>query len=122
MSAAALPEILPDRTLRNFSYLFELNVNDVPLIVCGLNLTGLDKDEPSTCSMVNTLINYLSSKDLKPKGNITLDELKHYMNRCAITPVIERTMTQFWQLDNEPVETKEYWDSAAQYINEKIYK
>ena len=38
-----LPELMPDRTLRDFAYLFELKVGKGSLLVCGLNLTGLER-------------------------------------------------------------------------------
>ena len=46
-----LPELMYDRTLRRFSYLFGCKVDEGSLLVCGLNMTGLDKNEPSTAAM-----------------------------------------------------------------------
>ena len=117
-----LPELMPDRTLRNFSYMFELKVDNIPLLVCGLNLTHLDEKEPSSESIAHFILNYINSKDFDPKSNISLMDLEKYMSNCALKPVKERTMTEFWQLDNAPVESKEFWQDAIEYIGEKLNK
>ena len=111
-----LPELQYDRTLRNFSYLFEVRVGEGKLLVCGLNMTGLDENEPSTQAMANCIVNYLQSKDFNPQTAMTLDELKVYMQECAQEPVKERMMTQFWELDDTPVESKEYWIESEAYL------
>ena len=111
-----LPELQYDRTLRDFSYLFELKVGDGKLIVCGLNLTGLDDKEPSSLAMANFIIDYMSSKDFNPTDNLSLDELKKYMTECAKQPIKERMMTQFWQLDDTPVESEQYWEDSRKYL------
>ena len=58
------------------------------------------------------------SSHFLPGGNnkISLDNLKEYMKKCAQHPVKERMMTQFWQLDEEPVETEEYWKNSEEYL------
>ncbi len=114
-----LPELQYDRTLREFSYLFEVGVGEGKLLVCGLNMTGLDKNEPSTVAMAEFIMNYLQSSDFSPKTNVALDSLKEYMRACAKAPVKERMMTQFWQLDDTPVESKEYWVESKQYLMEE---
>ena len=108
-----------DRTLRNFSYLFELTAGKGKLLVCGLNLTGLDQCEPSSTAMANCIISYLSSDDFCPENKISLSSLKEYMRTCAQSPVKERMMTQFWEYDDEPVESREYWESSKNYLLEK---
>ena len=113
-----LPELMPDRTLRNFSYLFEMKVDDTPLLVTGFNLTNIDEDEPSSLAFANFLFEYIKSNDFNPKNNIKYHELEDYMRLCAKKPIKERMMTQFWELDNEPVESKEYWTSSRQYLLE----
>ena len=109
-------ELEYDRTLRNFSYLFELKVGNGNLLVCGLNLTNMDEKEPSSMNLANFIINYLNSAEFNPNNKISLDNLKEYMKKCAQHPVKERMMTQFWQLDEEPVETEEYWKNSEEYL------
>ena len=111
-----LPELMPDRTLRDFAYLFELKVGKGSLLVCGLNLTGLDKNEPSSIAMAEFIKRYINSEDFNPANGISLENLKAYMSECAKTPVRERTMTQFWELDDAPVESPEFWRMAKEYL------
>ncbi len=113
-----LPELQYDRTLRRFSYLFEVGVDRGSLLVCGFNLTGLDENEPSSICMAHCLKNYLLSKDFQPKNAISLQELQKYLTSCAQRPVKERMMTQFWELDDTPVESKEYWMESRAYLIE----
>ena len=113
-----LPELMYDRTLRRFGYLFELKVGKGSLLVCGLNMTGLDKNEPSTQAMAAFIQSYLASADFAPTNGISLNELKSYMSECAKAPVKERMMTQFWQLDDTPVESKQYWIDSRAYLTE----
>ena len=115
----ALPELMYDRTLRDFSYMFELCVGKGKLLVVGLNMTGLDRREPSTVAMSKFIINYISSEDFAPTANISLKELEEYMKKCAEAPVKERMMTQFWQLDDAPVESKAFWKESREYLSEK---
>lgn len=111
-----LPELMPDRTLRDFAYLFELKVGKGSLLVCGLNLTGLDKNEPSSIAMAEFIKRYINSEDFNPENGISLENLQAYMSECAKTPVRERTMTQFWELDDAPVESPEFWRMAKEYL------
>lgn len=111
-----LPELMPDRTLRDFAYLFELKVGKGSLLVCGLNLTGLDKNEPSSIAMAEFIKRYINSEDFNPENGIPLENLQAYMSECAKTPVRERTMTQFWELDDAPVESPEFWRMAKEYL------
>ena len=113
-----LPELQYDRTLRNFSYMFEVGVGKGRLLVCGLNLTALDESEPSTLAMANFIQEYVVSKDFNPTSHMEIDEFIQYLQSCAKTPVKERMMTQFWQLDQEPVESEQYWVEARAYLME----
>ncbi len=114
-----LPELMPDRTLRNFGYLFQVKVGKGSLLVCGLNMTGLNQNEPSTIAMARCILSYISSDDFAPTAKISLDEFKSYMTKCAQKPVKERMMTQYWELDSEPVESKQYWTESRAYLTEK---
>lgn len=111
-----LPELMYDRTLRNFSYLFGCKVGNGKLLVCGLNLTGLDSDEPSTQGMADFLLRYLHSADFAPSVGTDVETLKTYMRENAKTPVKERMMTQFWALDDAPVESAEFWKESKAYL------
>ena len=115
-SSFNLPEIMPDRCWRKFSYLFGLKVGCGKLLVCGFNLTGLDKNDPSSVAMGNFIKNYMASDDFTPKNEISLDELKAYMEKCSEKPVKERMMTQYWELDDAPVESKKYWEESRKYL------
>ena len=114
-----LPELQYDRTLRKFGYLFELKVGKGSLLVCGLNMTGLDTLEASTVAMANWILQYMNSSDFNPAVELSIDEFKDYMVKCAEKPVKERMMTQFWQLNDTPVESKEYWTESRKYLLEK---
>ena len=111
-------ELMYDRTLRRFSYLFEVGAGRGSLLVCGLNLTGLDENEPSSSAAADFLLRYLFSEDFHPKTTISLEALEKYLSDCAKRPVKERMMTQFWQLDDAPVESKQYWKESQQYLLE----
>lgn len=114
-----LPELMYDRTLRDFSYLFSLKVGEGSLLVCGLNLTGLDRDEPSSQCMAEFLLRYLRSADFSPKNGTETDTLRSYMRECAEKPVKERMMTQFWALDDAPVESATFWKESKAYLTEE---
>ena len=116
-----LPELQYDRTLRNYSYCFELKVGNCKLLITGMNFNGV-KTNPSTLCMFNTLVNYVKSNSFNPTAKISVDELKDYMVECAKYPVIERMMTQYWALDEEPVESQEYWKNSEQYIKDEETK
>lgn len=113
-----LPELQYDRTLRNFSYLFQVKAGAGKLLVCGLNLTGLDRQEPSSVAMAHFIKEYLRSPDFDPKNTLSTEELEVYLRRCAEEPVKERMMTQFWQLDDTPVESTAYWRESREYIDD----
>ena len=81
-------------------------------------MTGLDEKEPSTVAMADFILRYLQSEDFAPQANISIGDLKAYMQECAKKPVKERMMTQFWQLDDTPVESKQYWIESRAYLTE----
>ena len=108
-----------DRTLRDFGYLFDLRVGEGALLVCGLNLTGLDTNEPSSLTMANWIFAYMHSEDFSPTQAISVQELQSYLEKSAMAPVKERMMTQFWQLDNAPVESPQFWIDSRKYLTEE---
>ena len=114
-----LPELMYDRTLRDYAYLFQLKIGGGKLLVCGLNLTGLDQDEVSSQCMARFLLSYLQSEDFSPKCGTNVQTLRAYMRECAKKPVKERMMTQFWALDDTPVESAQYWKDSKAYLLEE---
>ena len=49
-----------------------------------------------------------------------IDELKSYLSKVASEgPQKERMMTQYWQLDAEPVESMAYWTESERYLREE---
>ncbi len=115
-----LPELMYDRTMRRFGYVFALRVGNGRLMVAGLNFTGVDYNNPASCAMLNTLVNYCNSDDFTPKSHISVTELKEYLIKSASSgPQKERMMTQYWQLDAEPVESMQYWEGAECYLRDK---
>lgn len=113
-------ELMYDRTMRNFSYAFELCVGKGRLLVTGLNFTGIEKKDVAACAMLNALVNYCKSEDFRPQAKISVQGMKDYLKSVAAEgPQKERMMTQYWQLDEEPVESMEYWIESERYLKEK---
>ncbi len=111
-----LPEFQYDRTLRNFGYITEMKVGNGSLLVTGLNFTGLGTQVPEVCGMFEALINYICSDKFAPEASLSVNELKEYMSKDSTRrPVRERMMTQFWQLDDTPVESLQYWIDSKEY-------
>ena len=107
-----------DRTMRNFSYVFDLKVGAGRLLVTGFNFTQADSN-PASLAMFSTLVNYCHSEHFATGEKISSDELKAYLSSVAKEgPQKERMMTQYWQLDAEPVESMEYWVEAERYLRE----
>ena len=111
-----------DRTMRKFSYVFSLRVGKGRLLVCGFNLTGAAEGKPATVSMVKTLVNYCRTDASFGDGEgISVEALKDYLRKTALRgPQKERMMTQYWQLDAEPVESSEYWTESERYLREDL--
>ena len=111
-----LRELMYDRTMRNFSYAFVLKVGKGRLLVTGFNFTN---SEPATLAMLKTLVSYANSEDFVPTAEISTSELKAYLEKVALEgPQKEGMMTQYWQLDEEPVESMEYWEESERYLRE----
>ncbi len=111
-----LPELMYDRTMRNFSYAFAFKVGNGRLLVTGFNFTN---KEPATLAMLKALVSYANSEDFTVGAEISTAELKAYLESVAKEgPQKEGMMTQYWQLDNEPVESMEYWDESERYLRE----
>ncbi len=115
-----LPELMYDRTMRRFSYCFDLKVGSGKLLVTGFNFTDI-ANNPAVFAMLKTLVNFAHSDDFAKTGEISVDELSKYLQNVAKRgPQKERMLTQYWQLDAEPVESKEYWEESERYLKEDL--
>lgn len=114
-----LSELQPAYTMRKFAYLFELRVGKGRLLLSGFNFTGLAQNRPETCALFGSLIRYVQSDDFQPAAKIGPEELKSFLVEKAKAPLIkERRMTQYWQLNEEPLESKQYWADSEAYLRE----
>lgn len=116
-----LSELQPAYTMRRFGYLFELKVGKGRLFVSAFNFTGLSKDDPETVGMFESLLRYLRSDNFQPTTAISPEVLADYLLKKGAGPIVkERRMTQYWQLDEDPLETMKYWNEALAYIGEEV--
>ncbi|MEN6315351.1 MAG: glycoside hydrolase family 2 TIM barrel-domain containing protein [Clostridiaceae bacterium] len=114
-----LSELQPGWTMRKFGYLFELRVGKGRLLISGFNFTGLNSNKPEVCAMFESLLKYAVSDDFKPKASIEAGKLEKYLLEKGKQPRIkERKMTQYWQLNDAPLESDRYWKEAEEYIRE----
>ena len=112
-----------ERTMRNFSYAFDLKVGKGRLLVTGFNFTGIDKGEPASLAMLKALVGYCHTESFGSGEAISTDALKKYLSDTAASgPQKEGMMTQYWQLDCEPVESMEYWTESERYLREDLKK
>ncbi|MFI4912308.1 MAG: glycoside hydrolase family 2 TIM barrel-domain containing protein [Sedimentisphaeraceae bacterium JB056] len=112
-----LSELQPEWTLRKFGYLAEIKVGSGRLFISAFNFTGIEKHDPAVCYMFETIIKYVTSEEFNPQASIGLDMLKDYLLEQGQKPrICERKMTQFWQLNNMPLESDKYWAEAEQFI------
>ena len=81
-------------------------------------MTGLDENEPSTIAMAKFIKTYMKSSEFNPSAEIDIDDFKSYLSACAKKPVKERMMTQFWTMDDTPVESAQYWKESMEYLIE----
>jgi len=115
-----LSELQPDWTMRKFAYLFELKVGKGRLLVSGMNFTGLGEGCPAVCAMFESLLRYVGSGAFKPVAKLSVDTLRQYLlAKGQADRVKERMMTQYWQLNDEPLESAQYWLDAEAYIRGK---
>ncbi len=112
-------ELRYDRTMRNFSYAFDIPVGKGKLLVTGFNFTGAEHGEPSAVAMLKALVDYCHTPHFASGEPISVSDLRSYLMRCADQgPQKEGMMTQYWQLDAEPVESMEYWIESERYLRE----
>ena len=115
-----LSELQPAYTMRKFAYLFELRVGRGRLFVSGFNFTGLNRGDPAASAMFESILRYVTSDAFRPTASIGVEDLKRYLREKGAAPIIkERRMTQYWQLDEEPLESKRYWQESLEYLDEK---
>ncbi len=114
-----LSEFQPEWTMRKFAYLFEMKVGKGRLLLTGFNFTGLNSNNPETCAMFESLINYMTSEKFEPVTAISTEKLRSYLLKKGQEPIVkERKMTQFWQLNDSPLESDEYWKESEIYLAE----
>ena len=114
-----IPEFQYEYTMRKFGYLFEIKVGTGRLVVCGLNFKGLEKDVPECCWMFENILNYTQSDKFKPAVSIEVEALKKYLeDKGSSRRTKERMMTQYWQLDDAPLESKQYWAESEDWLRE----
>ena len=115
-----LRELQPDWTMRKFAYLFDLRAGRGRLLVAAFNFTGLERDVPEACAMFESLAACVTSPAWKPKAKLSVAELAAFLAAKGRAPRIkERMMTQYWQLDAEPLESARYWKDAEAWIRAK---
>lgn len=116
-----LSELQPAWTMRKFAYLLELRVGKGRLLLTGLNFTGLRQETPEVCAMFEALLRYVTGKEFLPAVKVGVDELRDYLKTCGKQPLPkERRMSQYWQLDNEPLESEQYWKDSEAYLREDL--
>jgi hypothetical protein len=112
-----ISELQPEWTMRNFAYAIELKVGKGRLFISGFNFTGVSKGIPEACGMFESLIKYVNSDDFAPEAEISVADLKSYLEKKGAEPRLkERKMTQYWQLNEEPLESARYWKESELYI------
>jgi hypothetical protein len=113
-----LSELQPEWTMRNFAYAFEVKAGKGRLFVSAFNFTGLNTDKPETCAMFEALLKYVDSDDFAPEAEMSVTDLKAYLEAKGKAPRFrERKMTQYWQLNAEPLESARYWKESELYID-----
>ena len=114
-----LSELMYDRTMRRFSYAFEMKLGKGKLLVTGLNFKSVNDADPASRAMLKALVNYCNSDEFMPEAELPISDIKTYLSKVAQSgPNKEGMMTQYWQLDAEPVESMEYWEESERYLRE----
>lgn len=115
-----LTELQYEYTMRKFAYMFELQVGKGRLLVTGMNFKGVETDTPEVCWMFESILKYMSSDKFKPDLSIpTLEFADYLIKKGKSKRIKERMMTQYWQLDDAPLESKLYWKESEQWLREE---
>ena len=116
-----LSELQPAYTMRKFAYIMEVKVGKGRLFVTAFNFTGLNNHDPETVGMFESIMRYITGDAFAPKAEISGEDLASYLLAKGEGPIVkERRMTQYWQLDEEPLESRKYWQDALDYIGEEV--
>ena len=71
--------------------------------------------------MLKALVSYCHTDNFGRGAEISATDLKAYLSATAAKgPQKEGMMTQYWQLDCEPVESMEYWVESERYLREDM--
>ena len=106
--------------MRKFAYLFDLRVGRGRLMMSAFNFTGLERGVPEAAAMFESLAACAASPSWRPKARIGVAELKAWLAEKGRQPRIrERMMTQYWQLDDAPLESAQYWKDAEAWIRKE---
>ena len=69
--------------------------------------------------MFENLIIYMRSAGFKPKVGMSVRNLRKYLLDKGKSPRIkERMMTQYWQIDELPVESAKYWQDSEAWLRQ----
>jgi hypothetical protein len=80
----------------------------------------LNRGVPEAAAMFESLVRYVRGSAFKPAAKMTVKALRDYLVAKGKAPrVRERKMTQYWQLNEEPLESAKYWREANEYIDGK---
>jgi len=116
-----LRELQAEWTMRRFAYLFEVRVGDGRLLVSGFNFTGVERHVPEACGMFEHLLSYARSDEFRPETAVSPEELESYLReKGSGRRIVERMMTQYWQLDEEPLESARYWKESEERIRAEM--
>ena len=75
---------------------------------------------PHLGAMFESIAACATSESWNPHAEISVAELKKYLKEKGDAPRIkERMMTQYWQLNDAPLETAAYWKEAEAWIRKK---
>lgn len=62
----------------------------------------------------------MNSSSFKPEKSIPVKKLADYLlEKGKAGRIKERMMTQYWQLDDAPLESKRYWEESEKWLREK---
>ena len=87
----------------------------------GVQTCALPIYDPETVGMFESIMRYITSSKFAPKAEISGKALAKYLLEKGKGPIIkERRMSQYWQLDEEPLESRKYWQDALDYIGEEV--
>lgn len=100
----------PKYYMRKFGYLLDLAIGEGHLIICTFNFS----DAIESNYLLSQLVAYLESSDSSSAVRISADEFKSFCESLPKAGLIEELpMTEYWQRDDLPVETKLFWEDLG---------